>query len=68
MISAFEQKTFVNQNLQLFLSILILLMAVILIIICVFSMRLKGNYEALQKDNLIITNFRINFLLRLAIQ
>lgn len=43
-------------------------MALMLIIISVFSIGLKTNYVNLQHDNLIITNFRINFLLRLGIQ
>lgn len=68
LVNAFEQKTFVSINLQNALTILILLMAVILAIICIFSLRMKGNYETLQNDNSIINNFRINFLLRLAVQ
>jgi hypothetical protein len=43
-------------------------MAFILIVISIFSIAVKGNYVNLQHDNLIITNFRINFLLRLGIQ
>lgn len=67
-ISAFEQKTPINVNLEFTLTILIFFMAFILIVVCVFSLQLQGNYQALQNDNMIITNFRINFLLRIAVQ
>lgn len=67
-ISAFDQKTKISFNLELALTILIFLMAFILIVVCVFSLQLQGNYQALQNDNMIISNFRINFLLRIAVQ
>lgn len=67
-ISAFEKKTMISVNLQMVLTILIFLMAFILILVCIFSLQLQGNYQDLQNDNMVISNFRINFLLRIAVQ
>jgi len=43
-------------------------MVVILATICIFTLRMNGNYNSLQEDNFVITNFRVNFLLRLALE
>lgn len=42
--------------------------ALTLVIICIFSTRIKPDYEKLQHDNLIISNFKIDFEFRLAVQ
>jgi len=45
-----------------------LLAAISLAIVCGFSTTLKPDYEDLQHDNLIISNFKVNFEFRLAVQ
>ena len=67
-MNAFELKTNISEGLQRCLGIIILSISIILILICVLSMSLGGNYINLQKDNAIIRDFRIDYLLRLAVE
>jgi len=66
-MNSFEESIVINTNLQWALNILIFLMAFILILVCIFSLQLQGKYQNLQDDNMIIRNFRVNFLLRIAV-
>jgi hypothetical protein len=42
--------------------------ALSLVFICAFSTTLKPDYQTLQQDNIIITNFKNDFQFRLAVQ
>jgi hypothetical protein len=42
--------------------------ALSLVLICAFSTTLKPDYQALQQDNIIISNFKNDFQFRLAVQ
>ena len=67
-ISSFDLQPAIDPTLESCLIILIVIATLALGIICGFSATLKPDYFTLQKDNIIISNFKTDFEFRMAVQ